>query len=29
MAYNQNAGYGQAMIASLTPSNSAKTFYVS
>lgn len=28
MAYNQNAGYGQAMLASLTPTNSGKTFYV-
>lgn len=28
MAYNQNAGYGKAMLASLTPNNSAKTFYV-
>lgn len=28
MGYNQNAGYGKAMIASLTPRNSAKTFYV-
>lgn len=26
--YNQNAGYGKAMLASLTPNNSAKTFYV-
>jgi hypothetical protein len=28
MGFNQNAGYGQAMIASLSPKNSAKTFYV-